>query len=113
MNRIRNLRKIKGINQIELSQLLNVSQQTISTYENGTRDPDVEAAKFLANYFNVSIDYLLGETNIEVRYEEASNFIDTIRDELNTAGYDFSEKSAKEISDIILLALLLVKKIKK
>lgn len=64
MNRIKQLRIEKGISQQGLADLLNIAQQTISSYEKGTREPDSELLKTLSEYFNVSIDYLLGNTDI-------------------------------------------------
>ncbi|KHO63394.1 SOS-response transcriptional repressors (RecA-mediated autopeptidases) [Thermoanaerobacter sp. YS13] len=64
MNRIRDLRTEKGISQNELAKALGLTQQAISAYENGLREPDLETLNKIANYFNVSIDYLLGRTDI-------------------------------------------------
>ncbi|QEK11653.1 helix-turn-helix transcriptional regulator [Crassaminicella thermophila] len=59
-SRLKHLRSKKKITQQELAELLNVSPSTIGMYEQGRRDPDTNTIKFLANYFNVSTDYLLG-----------------------------------------------------
>jgi transcriptional regulator with XRE-family HTH domain len=64
MNRIKNLRLEKNISQNELAKALGLTQQAISAYENGLREPDLETLNKLANYFNVSVDYLLGRTDI-------------------------------------------------
>lgn len=40
-----------------------MTQQRISAYEKGKREPDIESLKQIANYFNCSIDYLLGKTD--------------------------------------------------
>lgn len=60
MNRIAALRAEKGIRQIELAQTLGVSQGTLSTWENGKYEPDIATLNKIANYFDVSVDYLLG-----------------------------------------------------
>lgn len=112
MNRIKELRKIKGINQIELANLLDVSQQTISTYENGNRDPDVSTLRVLSKLFNVSIDYLIGETDVEDKYDDVNSFICSFKETLKNANYDISEKSAKEIAEIAIDVLILAEKIK-
>lgn len=57
------LRNEKGINQTELGRLINVGKTTISGYENDSSFPDKETLKKIADYFDVSIDYLLGRTN--------------------------------------------------
>lgn len=58
--KLKELRKEKGVSQEALSELLNVSRQSISKYENGTAQPDFEKLALIANYFEVSFDYLLG-----------------------------------------------------
>lgn len=64
MNRIKELRLEKNISQNDLAKLLNTSQQSISFYETGKRDPDTKTLEILSGYFNVSIDYLLCKSNI-------------------------------------------------
>lgn len=60
MNRIAELRKAKNIKQLELCSLLNVSQPTLSGWENGKYQGDYETLRKLSAIFNVSIDYMLG-----------------------------------------------------
>ncbi|KAF1299314.1 transcriptional regulator [Enterococcus sp. JM4C] len=57
--KLRDLRMKKGISQEELSEVLDVSRQSISRYENGTAQPDLDKLVLLAKYFEVSTDYLL------------------------------------------------------
>ncbi len=66
VNRLRELRKEKGLTQIELAKLLNVSDRSVGFYETGERDPDTDTLKNLADFFSVSIDYLLCRSNIRV-----------------------------------------------
>lgn len=61
--RLKKLRKEKNLYQKELAEILGVSRPTISQYEAGTRRPDNETLEKLADYFKVSIDYLLGRTD--------------------------------------------------
>lgn len=63
MNNLKQLRKQRGISQKYLANELNVAQNTISQWELGTRDIDSETLKTLVNYFGVSADYLLGNTD--------------------------------------------------
>lgn len=65
MKRLALLRKEYGMSQAELAEKLGVTQQTISKYENGTREPDSKTLKILATMFNTSIDYLLGNSDIK------------------------------------------------
>lgn len=61
--RLEGLRKSKGITQRELSKETGMSFQSISFYEHGEREPGVKALISLADYFNVSIDYLVGRSD--------------------------------------------------
>ena len=60
--RILALRKQRRICQKEFAEYLHVSISTISNYENNVHEPDLPALVMIADYFNVSIDYLLGRT---------------------------------------------------
>ena len=61
--RLKELRKNKNISQIKLSLDLNMSQNTISRYETGEREPGIAELILIADYFDVSIDYLVGRTD--------------------------------------------------
>lgn len=63
MIRIKELRKAHGILQGDLADKINVSQATISGWENGKIEPSMDALRQIANLFDVSIDYLLGSAN--------------------------------------------------
>lgn len=60
MNRIRTLRQQREITQDELGNIVNVQKSAISKYELGRAVPSTDVLKKLSDYFNVSIDYLLG-----------------------------------------------------
>lgn len=60
--RIKELREAKGVTQLKMAMDLNMNQNTISRYENGTRQADYDALILIADYFKVSIDYLLCRT---------------------------------------------------
>lgn len=61
--RIRDLREDKDLKQREVAEYLNCSQRTYSNYELGQRDIPTDVLIRLANFYNVSTDYLLGQTN--------------------------------------------------
>ncbi len=61
--RLKTLRKARGISQLRLAMDLNMNQNSISRYENGTREADYATLIKFADYFNVSIDYLLERTD--------------------------------------------------
>ena len=57
------LRKQKGMSQEQLAELLGVSRQAVSRWECGASCPDITLLPIIADYFNVSIDYLLERTD--------------------------------------------------
>ena len=62
--KIREIREQKGLSQTELSRILGVAQNTLSQYELGKREPDLDTIHKLADYFEVTTDYLLGRSEI-------------------------------------------------
>ena len=60
--RLKTLRKQKKISQLKLALDLNTNQNTISRYETGEREPGLKELIKIADYFNVSVDYLLERT---------------------------------------------------
>lgn len=60
---LKRLREEKGIGQKELAAALNYSTGTISNYENGVHAPNLVTLSALADYYNVTTDYLLGRTD--------------------------------------------------
>lgn len=62
-NRIKDLRELHKMKQIDLAILLNVSQGTLSNWERGVHDLDNETLIAIAERFNVSSDYVLGRTD--------------------------------------------------
>lgn len=63
-NRIADLRKSNKLSQIEFAKILNISNTTLSQYESGKRIPSDDVKIQIADYFNVSLDYLFGRTNV-------------------------------------------------
>ncbi|KPI54434.1 hypothetical protein IM33_08545 [Clostridioides difficile] len=62
---LKDLRIKKGLTQEQVAKDLMTTKVSISRYENGTREPKIEMLDSLSNYYNVSVDYLLGKTSIE------------------------------------------------
>ena len=63
MNRIKELRLQRGIKQKDLSEFLSVAQNTVSYWEKGTYEPDHDALGKIADFFDVTIDYLVGRSD--------------------------------------------------
>ena len=64
--KIKELRKNKGLTQEDLANALNVSRQAITKWESGDGTPDIENLKNIALYFHVSVDYLIDSTTEKV-----------------------------------------------
>ena len=70
-DRIRDLREDNGLTQDYLGKVLNVSQRTYSRYENDERAIPIEVFSKLADFYNTSVDYLIGRTNVKDSYSKA------------------------------------------
>lgn len=62
--RIAQLRKKQGLSQYALAEKLGFSRGQLANYEQGQREPDFKTLQKIADYFDVSTDYLLGKTDI-------------------------------------------------
>ena len=82
--KIRELREENNITQQDLAKYLKVAKSTLSQYETGSRIPNDDIKKSIALKFNVSIDYLLGLTNIP-------NTIDDYIQKSNTNSYHIND----------------------
>ena len=101
-NRIRELRKTRGMNQEALANYIGVSQQTISKIERNTNSLSMDILICLAKFFHVTTDYLLGLSNekrnkwmqnrVRSRLEEYNDFIAEY-EELN----EYNQKAVMEI----------------
>ena len=71
-NRIRSLREDNDLTQKEIATILNMSQTGYSKYETGENDVPTKILIDLAYYYNTSIDYLLGITDIQKPYDRSN-----------------------------------------
>ncbi|WP_373845231.1 helix-turn-helix domain-containing protein [Clostridium sp.] len=94
-NRIRNLREEKSISQLELAKILNIGNTTLSQYESDKRIPSDTVKKKIADYFNVSTDYLLGRSDIRNPYTEKG------LNEMNLSEQDPKQSTNKDDSEIL------------
>lgn len=65
---VKNLKSLRikhNISQQQLAELVGVSQQSINKYENHKIEPDIQTLIKIAEYFNTSVDYLIGHTDID------------------------------------------------
>ena len=98
MNRLKFLREEKGLYQSDIAKIIGTSITAITYYENEKRDMSTEVLKKLSDFFDVSIDYLLGKTD-----ERNSN--NSIDEHLLKLGLDMkndnppSEEQKKQIEE--------------
>ena len=65
---VKNLKPLRtkhGISQQKLASIIGISQQSINKYENHNIEPDIDTLIRIANFFNTSVDYLIGHSNID------------------------------------------------
>lgn len=74
MNRLRELRNEKDLLQSDIAKIINKSERTVGFYETEERDMGTETLAILSNFFNVSIDYLLGKTDIRNYDKDEQDF---------------------------------------
>ena len=84
MNRLKELRIKKNIKQQDLAKALNVTKQSISNWENGKRLPNIEILILLADFYNCSLDYLVGRELKEDNLKTINNLIS----DLGSSSYD-------------------------
>ncbi|AFK85862.1 MULTISPECIES: helix-turn-helix domain-containing protein [Thermoanaerobacterium] len=108
-DKLKTLRNEKKLTQRELAKLLNLSPSTIAMYEIGQRFPDPETLQKIADFFDVSVDYLLGRT--DKRNIDTSNDVDErlhkVMQELGPdvllAFYDLPNMTDEEKENVITL----------
>lgn len=71
--RLLKLRLSRNLKQKDVAEKIGVSERSYCTYENGTRDPSTETVIKMADFFNVSTDYLLGVSNVPSVNREEPN----------------------------------------
>lgn len=69
---IRNLREDSDLTQQDLADILHINRRTYSAYENGVNSMTPETLIKIANFYNTSVDYLLGRTDVKTPYPSNS-----------------------------------------
>lgn len=72
---LKELRLEKNLSQGDFGKFLNVTRQTVSNWEMDKRIPSNEMMEFIADFYNVDMDYLFGKTEIKNRYRNVSNIL--------------------------------------
>lgn len=90
------LRKKKGRTQEEIAKILGITRPAYTAYETGKRNPDYETLEKIANYYEVSVDYLLGRTDIPSLPQMEEGFQSFINDPSLEKWYKELPKSKEE-----------------
>ncbi len=106
---LRSLRRELGMSQVKLAEELGVSNSLIASYETGARKPSFESLEDIADYFNVSLDYLTGKDEGSTYYlnPETAHMAQQIYENkelraLFSAAQDSSAEDLKVAHDMLL-----------
>lgn len=115
--RLRELRTEAGLSQEQLAGILSLHKSTVSLYENGRREPDADTMQRIAAYFRVSVDYLLGRTDVRQHDDDGRPIPDSDRMPSELAGLargtwwlDLEPEDRQEISNFIEWKLSQIRK---
>lgn len=99
-NRIKELRQNNNLTLKELGQKVGLATNTISRYETGKREPKLETWQRLSDYFNVSVPYLQGFTNINTpdnfKFSSKKDAVDCIEKIMKALGISKEEIEMRE-----------------
>lgn len=101
--RLHNLRKGRSLTQSELGKILNIKNTSISMYERNAVMPTSETLLKIAQFFNVSVDYLIGNSE-QVNGPEKRSVDEVIKDVevlFYNSGHDLTDEKKKMLSRII------------
>ena len=98
--RLKELRKAKGITQLEIGNILHVNKMTYNGYENENRQPPIEILCSIADYYNVSLDYLVGR--------EYKNDLGYLTPEQKNIMFVIKKLNQKNLSELLGNALRLL-----
>ena len=105
MNRVKNLRKLrleKDLSQQQLANLLNSTQQSIYKYEKGIASPNLEMLMNMADFFETSVDYLIGYTDIPHKVEPVTEYSLNIDEEFLIKKYRKMNPRTRQIIHSII-----------
>lgn len=94
---LRSLRLKKGISQQALGNIIGISQQSVNKYENHDVEPDIRTLIKIADYFGVTIDFLVGREELSENMRDSDNNENKIIDK-----YRFLTPNEKECIDLLL-----------
>lgn len=105
-NRLRELRQTKNLSQNEIAEKYNIDRTTVGKWESNISTPNVEIIKDLAKYFNVTTDYLLGNSNIKQQTKKDDNLEEEFPEGLKMlrrANKELTEEGKKKMLEMAQL----------
>lgn len=99
--RLRKARERKGLSQTEVSRRTNINNKTLSRYEKGGSEPDIETVKILAELYEVSSSYLLTGEEEDITNDADVQFILRARDELDKKAFDELMSFTKRMKEVL------------
>lgn len=103
MNRLKELRIEKELLQSDIAKIINKGERTVGFYETGERDMNTETLAILSDFFNVSIDYLLGKTDIRNPGKQIDNILNEAMIGMSKEEYEaLNETQKKQIRDFAI-----------
>ncbi|WP_100066012.1 helix-turn-helix domain-containing protein [Miniphocaeibacter massiliensis] len=108
-DKIKTLRKEHNLTQTELGKILGIEKSTVSMYENNRSTPNDDIKIKIAKYFNISVDYLIGFSDIRNPYELLEKEIDPLTANIDMAAHreskeDFSKEEIEELRELMKIA---------
>lgn len=103
MNRLKELRIEKGLLQSDIAKIINKGERTVGFYETGERDMNTETLAILSDFFDVSIDYLLGKTDIRNTGKQIDDILNEAMIGMSKEEYEaLNETQKKQIRDFAI-----------
>lgn len=110
--KLKELRLEKKINQSELGEIIGISPSTVGMYERDQRFPDKDILGKIADYFEVSVDYLLGRTderNLNTEKPKLDESITTINAKKINIDEDLPDEAIDKINEYIKMVEMMYK----
>ena len=101
LKNLKKLREEKGVSQRQLADVISLSQQSINKYENHNIEPDIDTLIKIADYFDTSVDYLIGHSKIRRKIEVVNSY-DLNMEEASLI-YSYRKLSLKQRQSILCI----------
>ena len=102
LKNIKLLREERGVSQQKLADAIGMSQSSVNDYENRNIEPDISTLMRMADFFETSVDYIVGYTDIRRKTEAVSEYALNERESALIDGYrKIPESSRKVVDDLI------------